>query len=256
MSTKHKRAHKKKKFYSIEASEVFMDQIAKYRIALGFAILFGILWLTTWFLFAYQAVHPTLSTCFEIQPKEYLDDMHYLAQHVSSQIHERGIPISIACGTALGAARQGSALQHDDDVDFFIKKQDAKEVENILRQDPTCYNIHKTSFGLQFNIRDRKSYCDIFFLSKQLNSKIWKYTGNSDQEWDYFTDEDWECIEKLPYGGGEAVQLKYPEAYLTRCFGKDWKTLVVVKAKHGSKRYPLYKGLDIVGVLSGKYRVL
>jgi len=226
-------------------------------IATGFAVLFLLLWLTTWILFAYNAVHPFMFTAFRINNKEYLDDMAYLADYISCKIYDLGIPISISCGSALGAARHGGPLAHDDDVDFFIKQKDGKQVETILRNDSNVAKVNLSKFGLQLTMKGRQSYCDIFFLSKVAGSNKWKFCGHPDRDWDYFTDDDWENLAKLPYGNNrEAVQLRYPDTYLTRMFGPQWKTLVVVKPMHGSKKYPLYRGLDVVGVLKGKLRTI
>lgn len=230
-----------------------MEDRKKLYIVSGFAVLFLVLWLTTWILFAYNAVHHPVQAVFKVNEKRFLEDMNFLAQYVSCKIHDQGIPISIACGTALAAARQGTALSHDDDVDFFIKKQDSAKVEKILRQDPLIVDVRKVSFGLQFSVKGKQSYCDIFFLAKQPDSSDWKYSGHHDREVDYFTDEDWKDLAKLPYGrDGEAVQLRHPNAYLTRFFGPRWKTFVVVKPMHSDKRQPLYKGMDIASVLKGK----
>jgi hypothetical protein len=51
-----------------------------------------------------------------------------------------------------------------------------------------------------------------------------------------------------------AVQLQNPDPYLTRFIGLDWKTYTMVKPMHSLKKYPLYKGLDIIGVLKGKLK--
>jgi hypothetical protein len=88
------------------------------------------------------------------------------------------------------------------------------------------------------------------FLISPCDGK-WKYIGHTDSSIDHITDHDWDHVEPKLFGQYLVPQLKYPGDYLTRLYGSTWDSLAVVKPLHTVVHPPIWKGLNIMGVVHG-----
>ena len=225
-----------------------------FYLNLGLMILFLVFWITTWCLYAHSHNNPKMSTKFVLMAPEYVDDMHFITHYISELFTNNGVEMTIAAGTALGAARYGHALEHDDDVDVIAKESDKSKIENMLTNDPNIgrERWNSSKFGIQLTIEGKQSYIDIF-LVKRNSAGEWRYTGHPDAGVEYLLDADWLNMKDLPYGKTTARQMVDPNPYLTRYYGERWREVAVVAPCHARMgRHKWYEGFNIVNVLKGK----
>jgi hypothetical protein len=85
-----------------------------------------------WISYARYVIDPKVCSVFRIQTNEFMMDLHEITGRVSALLTSNGIKHCISCGTALGAARYGRAIDHDDDADFFVLKKDLTKIAEII----------------------------------------------------------------------------------------------------------------------------
>ena len=243
-----------KNLWNISCDIRFADEnkMEQKTMIIGLSVLasvFFICWISTWICFAMLATNPPVTTVFPIQSKEFVEDMHAIASYVSMLLAKHDILHSVAAGTLLGLSRFGHALEHDDDVDFVIKEQDRQRTYQALDSDTEIDNLHDTAFGLQFDVKGRKSYVDIMATTKQKDGK-WTF-NHGDGIAGAFTDDDWANIGNSTIGQKPVKALLTPNDYLQRYYGPSWDSICMVKPMHGqSQQIPFFRAMNIVNVLT------
>lgn len=233
-----------------------MNYTIAFWVCLGSTLIFFTLWIVTWVVYAYYVSDPAVTTVFEIQPQEYIQDLHDITKHVSTILTRNGVKHCVCAGTALGAARFGHAIEYDDDVDFFVLWCDLKKIRAVLDSEPDVR--HKVSkFGVQISVDGKKGYVDLFALSEPNSQNELRYTGHQDSDIDFLYLSEWEDLTTTrTYGGHEGVpQLTDPNPYLTRYYGPNWKTIAVVKPMHGKTKKSVATCMNIVKLVKKGNRV-
>ena len=161
-------------------------------------------------------------------------NMYNLIEHIHKLFIDNSIEYSIACGTALGQARNESIIPWDDDMDSYILSKDAKNIENLLKNDPLLeYNTSNFGYQVSFKSKRSQGYLDMFILYDK-GDKLY-YEGHIDKsnEWLYKTEWD---LEIANFGGKDVYRIKKYKEYLDRAFGKNWKVMGRIAPAHGKSK--------------------
>lgn len=152
----------------------------------------------------------------------------------------KGLRFSLVFGTLLGAVRDKSVINGDEDVDVFVESED--ELRNILpflQQNGLCLCRIVKHKLYSFRIRGGKYYIDVYI--KRPIYSIWGY------RYCYL------CGYVLPkklisrfspieFLGDTYLAPKNPERFLEFWYGKTWRVPVSGDhSKHGSTLYDTWK---------------
>lgn len=203
-------------------------------------------WLITWFTYAHAASKPV--SRFRVVDRDFIFEVYEVCSRVRDVLTQHNLFYCLSAGAALGSARACAPLSHDDDVDFFVLKQDLARIRTILEAHPDkFFNVHLADFGLQFDVVGCRPYVDLFALEKCPDGS-YRYDGHFDRNRDYLTAEDIQNVALLPFGNTRVHQLKDPKPYLARHYGSDWDSVCVVRCMHRNSGLSFLKCLGVWNV--------
>ena len=177
--------------------------------------------------------YDTISPISNEEAKELLD----LTKKLFS---EQGIRFSLVFGTLLGAVRDNSVINGDEDVDVFVESE--AELRNILpflQQNNLCIcRIYEHKL-YSFRIGGSRSYIDVYI--KRSIPGIWgrRYCYLCGY---VLPKKLIRHLSPLDFLGGVYLAPRNPERFLEFWYGKSWRIPVSGDhSKHGSTLYDKWK---------------
>jgi hypothetical protein len=137
-----------------------------------------------------------------------------LAAH--SLLVDSGIRWGIVFGTLLGAVRDSSFIQHDEDTDVFVFAQDRKFFLSLIGEFREAgFEIARYEGHLLSLIR-KGDYIDFYFFRRTISGRR---SGNLFIPKSFFL-----ARETLPFIGRTFPTVSSPAKFLEHTYGSDWRT--------------------------------
>lgn len=139
-------------------------------------------------------------------------------------------------GTLLGLTRSGTAIEHDDDVDFWVHKSDRDTVIGLLKSTPFEIDLsldhNRSEYFLQASrvIDNTKTYVDFYFYEFDANGEScvdrWNWTGHWSIPENHLHVPKSLIFPTLPSKiFGTTVQMPAdPQALCEYLYGEKWQT--------------------------------
>jgi len=138
------------------------------------------------------------------------------------------LEFSLIFGTLLGAVREGSFIDHDEDVDVFIKYDDLDHLKSILfilRE--KGLNVVRFT-GELLSLERKNNYIDIY-LFRQNKNNSWHCMGYEFPEVFFLN------TKQIRFLGCEFSCPNKKYEFLKICYGSDWETPIVGKHAFATK---------------------
>ncbi len=168
------------------------------------------------------------------------DDALKLLKKTKSLFDQKGLRFSLIFGTLLGAVRDKSVIQGDEDVDIFVESE--IKLQNILpflQQNGLHLCRVYEHMLYSFRIPESKAYIDVYIQSNI--SGIW---GHRYCRINHYILPKYliQSLSPIPFLGEDFWAPRKPERFLEFWYGKTWKTPIEGDhTKHGSTIYDAWK---------------
>lgn len=189
-------------------------------------------------------------------------DAELILTTIDRLFKQKGLFFSLAFGTLLGAIREHSIIEGDEDVDVFVS--DEKKLVSIL---PFLYNngvkLIRAQKGHFYSFRvNADCFIDVYIL-RPLKWSIWSIycysLSNRAMPKKYFIE-----YKEIDFLGGKYYCPQDAESYLAFLYGKSWRTPVrghkfyqEVKSRWYWRTYikePLYNAYMNCRIFAGKIK--
>eukprot|EP00980_Cylindrotheca_fusiformis_P009841 scaffold2177_cov115-Cylindrotheca_fusiformis.AAC.6 len=135
------------------------------------------------------------------------------------------VPYWICGGTLIGAIRHAGFIPHDDDVDIEIRVSDLAAVKEIPLEPPFY-----SGFVLDAGQWEGNRVSKLFFFNGEFEVDVFHRPDNLPKMRNYPSKEEVFPLTRYPFHN---IDVWGPcrdtcSAYLERCYGKDWQSVVCV----------------------------
>lgn len=139
-------------------------------------------------------------------------------------LRDLGVEYWMACGTLLGAIREGDFLAHDKDFDFFCTEwQRHERIEQEMSDHFRCESLGTPDYGYeQCFFRHDEHIFDIFYFYPVDDTRSWSGSwANGKVIWSEYVTDDFLPVQPYVFQGQDTFIPHHPEKALTARYG-DW----------------------------------
>jgi phosphorylcholine metabolism protein LicD len=164
---------------------------------------------------------------------EFQKKAEVILKEVVSLFEKNDIHYCLACGTLLGAIRDGDFIKHDSDIDLILTEPlESDKVRGLLLENgyKRIHRFGSTENGLECSFEKNGIKTDLFYLYKDDEKcwiSLWKPTGSEERKQLFYDFPLWlfQKFSRFKFRGVSMNMPASPEKYLRIHYG-DWREIV------------------------------
>lgn len=178
-------------------------------------------------MFTANTLQPTA-----VLTQDQIDDLYLILSVFDTVASTLQISYSLAGGSLLGAVRHGGCIPWDSNANVYCKHTDILTVQyamwNICQLNNVIieYNSHLRYYTLKYAISSNSPVVYLYPLATKESSVLYSEHTNMS-----IFQEQWDSIERIPFGILSLPVLGDPDLYLTRKYGSGWDSVIAWKEK-------------------------
>ncbi len=180
------------------------------------------------------------------------DEAKKLLELTKKLFTQKGLRFSLIFGTLLGAVRDNSVINGDEDVDVFVDSEEKlRSILPFLQENGLCLCriIEKNLYS--FRDRGSKSYIDVYFKRSISGVWGWRYCYLC---WHVLPKKFIKQLSPIDFLGGSYLAPKRPVRFLEFWYGKTWK--VPISGDHNKHGITVYDNWNSTKGVNKAKRIL